>query len=192
MLKPEVDLRRTVGWFTTIYPVPLTCATALTPSATELLDAVRETLEAVPHYGIGYGLLRYLSTHRPRGCWPPQRPPDIHFSYLGTIPMPPPGDAPVAIRLQTPTMPVRETIPGLGHAIELRVYRLSGSAAPRLVVRQPPARAGNGGGARASISRVALTELTRQAIASTHRETTIAGGADRGATLVDLSATDAG
>ena len=26
VLKPDVDLRRTVGWFNTIYPIALTCA----------------------------------------------------------------------------------------------------------------------------------------------------------------------
>ena len=60
VLKPDVDLRRTVGWFTTLYPVALTCATGQSVSASQLLDGVHKTLDAVPHYGIGYGLLRYL------------------------------------------------------------------------------------------------------------------------------------
>ena len=58
VLKPDVDLHRTVGWFTTVYPIPLDCATEQTASATELLDGVHRSIDAVPHYGIGHGLLR--------------------------------------------------------------------------------------------------------------------------------------
>src|SRR6202043_3753140 len=53
VLKPDVDLRRTVGWFNTIYPIALTCAKD--DGAKQLLDDVHNTLTAVPHYGIGYG-----------------------------------------------------------------------------------------------------------------------------------------
>ena len=90
VLKPDVDLRRTVGWFTTIYPVPLTCTTEAQTSAIELLDTIHETLAAVPHYGIGYGLLRYMFAPTAQHL-AAARPPDIHFSYLGTIPVPPAG-----------------------------------------------------------------------------------------------------
>lgn len=125
VLKPDVDLQRTVGWFTTIHPVVLT-ATRTAP-ATQALDEVRETLKAVPHYGIGYGLLRYLyaPTARVLGA---SRPADILFTHVGTIPDVPaeqPDDA--VVRFDTDTaMPVRDTLPGLGHALELRVYRTAG------------------------------------------------------------------
>ena len=126
VLKPDVDLRRTVGWFSTVYPIALTCATE-DASARQLLDEVHDTLKAVPHYGIGYGLLRYMyaPTARQLGA---TRPADIFFSYVGTIPDLPsisPGDAPVQFDADT-AMPVREAIPGLGHAVELRVYRSAG------------------------------------------------------------------
>src|SRR5262249_8246199 len=60
VLKPDVDLHRTVGWFTTVYPVPVNCLTTGNAGAAEALDEVHRTLEAVPHYGIGHGLLRYV------------------------------------------------------------------------------------------------------------------------------------
>ncbi|MEB3048569.1 type I polyketide synthase [Mycolicibacter sp. MYC123] len=123
VLKPEVDLGRTVGGFTTIYPVALDCATD--SGARQLLDSVHETLGAVPHYGIGYGLLRYLyaPTARLFGAVPPA---DVHFAYAGAIPeLPSLGDAPVQFGPDA-AMPVRETIPGLGHALELRAYRTAG------------------------------------------------------------------
>jgi phthiocerol/phenolphthiocerol synthesis type-I polyketide synthase E len=127
VLNPDVDLRRTVGWFTTVYPVALRCSKGEDASARQQLDDVHDSVKAVPHYGIGYGLLRYAyaPTARLLGAIPPA---DIYFSYLGTIPeLPavPSDDAPVALDIDT-AMPVREAVPGLGHAVELRVYRSAG------------------------------------------------------------------
>ncbi|WP_109519805.1 type I polyketide synthase [Mycolicibacterium aurum] len=125
VLKPDVDLQRTVGWFTTIHPVVLNASGRA--SATATLEDVRDTLKAVPHYGIGYGLLRYLyaPTARVLGA---SRPADILFTHVGTIPDVPaeqPDDA--AVRFDTDTaMPIRDALPGLGHALELRVYRTAG------------------------------------------------------------------
>ena len=124
VLKPDVDLRRTVGWFNTIYPIALTCAKD--DGAKQLLDNVHNMLTAVPHYGIGYGLLRYLyaPTARQLGA---AAPADIYFSYIGTIPDLPPLGEDVAVRFDSDTaLPVREAIPGLGHGIELRVFRTAG------------------------------------------------------------------
>ncbi|WP_441249545.1 amino acid adenylation domain-containing protein [Kitasatospora sp. McL0602] len=54
----DIDLSRTAGWFTTLFPVVL-------PVPGEdwgtRLKAVKETLRAVPEAGIGYGALRYLT-----------------------------------------------------------------------------------------------------------------------------------
>ncbi|MBV8861583.1 MAG: acyltransferase domain-containing protein, partial [Mycobacterium sp.] len=127
VLKPDVDLRRTVGWFTTVYPVALNCTRDDEASAKQLLDDVHARLNAVPHYGIGYGLLRYLyaPTARLLGA---ARPADIYVSYVGTIPDLPslPSDA-VPIQFDADTArPVRDAIPGLGHAIEFRIYRSGG------------------------------------------------------------------
>ncbi|HEV2705203.1 MAG TPA: condensation domain-containing protein, partial [Pyrinomonadaceae bacterium] len=54
----DIDLTRTVGWFTSIYPVVLE-----TPEGGDIgvhLKAVKERLRTVPGGGIGYGLLRYV------------------------------------------------------------------------------------------------------------------------------------
>ena len=56
----EVDVTRTVGWFTSAYPVWLELSGA-ERSAEEELRAVQEQLRAVPGRGVGYGVLRYLS-----------------------------------------------------------------------------------------------------------------------------------
>ena len=63
-----VDLTRTVGWFTSLYPVRLDpglldLAEALSggPSLGRALKTIKEQLRAVPGKGLGYGLLRYLN-----------------------------------------------------------------------------------------------------------------------------------
>ncbi|MCB1054401.1 MAG: amino acid adenylation domain-containing protein, partial [Acidobacteria bacterium] len=53
----DLDISRTVGWFAALYPVLLDVSAEESPSL--VLRRVKETLRAVPHRGIGYGLLRY-------------------------------------------------------------------------------------------------------------------------------------
>ena len=185
VLRPDVDLRRTVGWFTTVYPVVLRCAKGEDISARQLLDGVHDTLNAVPHYGIGYGLLRYLygPTARLLGA---ARPADIFFSYVGTIPDLPSlssDDAPVQFDADT-AMPVREAIPGLGHAVELRVYRSAGVLHLDWwydVRRIEPAAAKSLAGGFSS----ALMDLIKEAIAEDELDST-----NDELTLVDLSTTE--
>ncbi|MHC8345115.1 non-ribosomal peptide synthase/polyketide synthase [Pseudomonas sp. RT6P73] len=75
----DIDLSRTVGWFTSLFPVKLTPATALADS----LKAVKEQLRAVPNKGIGFGALRYLGDARARETLAAQPVPRITFNYLG-------------------------------------------------------------------------------------------------------------
>jgi len=76
---PDVDLSRTVGWFTTIYPVLLDVSEAT--NAEEMLEAVKQQLRAVPNKGIGYGLLRYLSGDAEVFKSLPHA--QVNFNYLG-------------------------------------------------------------------------------------------------------------
>lgn len=54
----RVNITRTLGWFTSRYPVKLSCNQA---DLADHIMAVKEQLRAVPERGVGYGLLRYLS-----------------------------------------------------------------------------------------------------------------------------------
>ncbi len=186
VLRPDVDLRRTVGWFTTYYPVPLPCASGLGAAAIQQLDAVHDTLKSVPHYGIGYGLLRYVyaATGRVLGA---QRTPDIYFRYAGVIPESPSVDAPVQFDSDM-TMPVRETIPGLGHAIELRAYRSGGALHLDwwYDTRRIP---GETAQALMRAFPLALSELIQEGIAAEQDESEMVGAPEAGA-LVDLSSLD--
>ncbi|WP_033442423.1 non-ribosomal peptide synthetase [Saccharothrix sp. NRRL B-16314] len=73
-LFPDVDLSRTVGWFTTVFPVALDVPDSGWGTA---LKSVKEQLRAVPRRGIGYGALRHLARTAPT-C-----DPRIGFNYLG-------------------------------------------------------------------------------------------------------------
>ncbi len=55
----DVDISRTVGWFTTLYPVSLNLESVFNPG--ESIKAIKEQLRAIPNNGIGFGLLRYLN-----------------------------------------------------------------------------------------------------------------------------------
>ena len=57
-LDETLDLSRTVGWFTAIFPVALRVAQT-EPEA--LIKSIKEQLRQLPHNGIGYGILRYLN-----------------------------------------------------------------------------------------------------------------------------------
>ena len=84
-----IDLSRTVGWFTSLFPVGLDPglmdideAMAGGPSMGRAIKRIKEQLRAVPGQGLGYGLLRYLnpeSRTRLAGRCEPQ----IGFNYLG-------------------------------------------------------------------------------------------------------------
>jgi len=75
-LHRAVDVTRTVGWFTTIYPVVL--ETAAGASTGERLKQIKEQVRAVPQHGIGYGVLRYLKRALRAGAEG-----EISFNYLG-------------------------------------------------------------------------------------------------------------
>ena len=86
-LGPDIDLSRTVGWFTAKYPVSLTVGglrwtqvitgdTALGP----VVKNAKEQLRALPD-GLTYGLLRYLNTDVDLSG----ADPSIGFNYLGRL-----------------------------------------------------------------------------------------------------------
>ncbi|MFB7958176.1 amino acid adenylation domain-containing protein [Streptomyces sp. NPDC056045] len=81
-LFPDVDLSRTVGWFTSVFPVAL----RLAPGATDpvaSLDSVREQLARIPNKGVGYGILRHLGAPDVAAVLGRQPTPEVNFNYLG-------------------------------------------------------------------------------------------------------------
>lgn len=79
---PEVDISRTVGWFTTDFPLLLDLEGRR--ESGEALTAVKEQLRAVPNNGIGFGLLRHLSPDPAGGESLARLPrPEVAFNYMG-------------------------------------------------------------------------------------------------------------
>ncbi|ANF97987.1 non-ribosomal peptide synthetase [Paenibacillus bovis] len=77
-LVPDLDISRTVGWFTSQYPVVLDMST-LEPGTA--IKTVKEGLRRIPNKGAGYGILKYMSSDA--GAWAHRREPEIAFNYLG-------------------------------------------------------------------------------------------------------------
>ncbi|MDY6988814.1 MAG: amino acid adenylation domain-containing protein [Thermodesulfobacteriota bacterium] len=81
----DMNLGRTVGWFTSLYPMALTLPDSDDPGSQ--IKHVKETLRKVPNHGIGYGLLAYVmgqgtttgAALRQTFCCNPQ----VSFNYLG-------------------------------------------------------------------------------------------------------------
>ena len=76
-----VDLTRTVGWLTSLFPVKLTAASSLDAS----IKQIKEQLRAIPDKGIGYGALRYLGNLHARDVLARLPVPPITFNYLGQL-----------------------------------------------------------------------------------------------------------
>ncbi len=78
----DIDLSRTVGWFTSIYPVDLPHDPDNTPE--RALAATKELLRSVPAHGLDYGVLKYLHPDiEVRERLSNQQPADVLFNYFG-------------------------------------------------------------------------------------------------------------
>ena len=78
----NVDISRTVGWFTTLYPLVLDISQATGPG--ELIRAVKEQLRDVPQHGLGYGLICYMGGDAAiKAQLQAASQPEIIFNYLG-------------------------------------------------------------------------------------------------------------
>ncbi|MBV8201567.1 MAG: amino acid adenylation domain-containing protein, partial [Acidobacteria bacterium] len=79
-----VDVSGTVGWFTALYPALLQLPAAPSLPA-DSLRSVRGQLRAVPHGGIGYGILRYLGPEDIAARLRAMPAAEVVFNYLGQL-----------------------------------------------------------------------------------------------------------
>jgi len=78
----DANISRTVGWFTTLYPVFLDLTGQ--QSLAEEIKAVKNQLAAIPRNGVDYGVLKYLAPESEAGKKIAAIPqPQIAFNYLG-------------------------------------------------------------------------------------------------------------
>ncbi|MFC9514919.1 amino acid adenylation domain-containing protein [Nocardiaceae bacterium NPDC056970] len=117
-----LDISRTVGWFTTVYPVRLAVPGDSVPSA---LKSVKEQLRLVPDRGFGYGAVRYL-TESGRELESGAAAP-VLFNYLGRV------AAGAGIDwLPTATGGASDPAMPLGHALTVDVLATDGPDGPTL------------------------------------------------------------
>ncbi|MFH9428131.1 amino acid adenylation domain-containing protein [Streptomyces sp. NPDC017615] len=140
-LADHIDLSRTVGWFTSLYPVRLDPGPGrvVDPARFDatLIDRavkqIKEQLRAIPDHGVGYGMLRHLNpATRDRLT---AASPQIGFNYLGRYggSGEGAGDWEVLLdggqpRSQDPDMPVH-------HVIDINAHTEDRPGGPVLVTR---------------------------------------------------------
>lgn len=80
------SVNRTIGWFTSIYPVVIDIRNQNGIEA--LIITARDTLGKIPGKGLGYGILHHLpadAAHPPPAAAPLSRASQISFNYLGEL-----------------------------------------------------------------------------------------------------------
>ncbi|WP_050800097.1 non-ribosomal peptide synthetase [Streptomyces himastatinicus] len=143
---PGADLSRTVGWFTSVFPVRLDVAGvdveeafAGGPAAGVAVKAVKEQLLSIPDKGLGYGLLRYLNEETGAEL-APYSTGQIAFNYLGRFSS---SDMPEHLRglgwTRSPgtegLMPrLDDDMPAMA-ALDINAYVTEGERGPRLTAR---------------------------------------------------------
>ncbi|MBB1258527.1 non-ribosomal peptide synthetase [Streptomyces alkaliterrae] len=142
------DLSRTVGWFTSMWPVrldpgdgDLSAALDGGPEAGRALKRIKEQLRAVPDNGIGYGLLRHLNpaTADRLATLAAAAHPQIAFNYLGRLPSAPASPADEGALAEWSPAPESGALGGggdadlpLGHALQINALTEDRPDGPRL------------------------------------------------------------
>ncbi|WP_156661347.1 non-ribosomal peptide synthetase, partial [Mycobacterium sp. 852002-51163_SCH5372311] len=137
-LSAQVDLSRTVGWFTTKYPVALNIgglrwAQVLAGEADlgRVIKNVKEQLRALPH-PLSYGVLRYLNPEVDLG----DSDPVIGFNYLGRLGVGAGDGLGELWRIDqrgVSVLGVAAAVPmPLGHTVELNAATVDTDTGPRL------------------------------------------------------------
>ncbi|MEV7731881.1 amino acid adenylation domain-containing protein [Streptomyces sp. NPDC088921] len=140
-IAPGLELSRTVGWFTSLYPVhvdlegvDLRDALAAGPAADGVVRRVASRTGELPDHGVGFGLLRYLNPDT-AGELAQQPAPVIGFNYLGRFTAPAADTVtPWTFAPESPALG-SGTDPGLAaaHALDLNAVVHDTPAGPRLV-----------------------------------------------------------
>ncbi|MEO6919213.1 MAG: amino acid adenylation domain-containing protein [Collimonas sp.] len=80
----ELDVSRTIGWLTSHYPVAL----AIENTHVATLCGIKDTLRAVPHKGLGFGVLSHYGDAATRAALAAVPRPRVTFNYLGQFEAP--------------------------------------------------------------------------------------------------------
>lgn len=80
-ISDELDVSRTVGWFTSLFPVKLEMSYG--EDLPCQIKEVKEYMRNIPDKGVGYGVLRYLTPYGKQQFGTRPQKPEIRFNYLG-------------------------------------------------------------------------------------------------------------
>lgn len=76
-----MDINRTIGWFTSVFPVILDMS--YSDDLSRQIKEVKESLHRIPNKGVGYGILKYLTPADQRPGVKFKLTPQLSFNYLG-------------------------------------------------------------------------------------------------------------
>jgi amino acid adenylation domain-containing protein/non-ribosomal peptide synthase protein (TIGR01720 family) len=76
-----IDINRTVGWFTSVYPILLNLSMA--DDLSRQIKEIKESLHKIPNKGVGYGMLKYLTAGGNKPELSFDISPQVSFNYLG-------------------------------------------------------------------------------------------------------------
>ncbi|HYO72540.1 MAG TPA: condensation domain-containing protein, partial [Archangium sp.] len=79
----DVDLSRTIGWFTSLTPLLLSIPQGGSPG--DCLRSVRDSLRQLPHHGIGAGILQWMGPEALSQQLRALPAPQVAFNYLGQL-----------------------------------------------------------------------------------------------------------
>ena len=133
-----MDLSRTVGWFTSVFPVRLDVGAINTDEALaggagagRALKQVKEQLRAVPGHGLGYGLLRYVNDATAgQLAGYAERP--IGFNYLGRFTTGGEGVGDWSIARETGSVGVFDAAMPMAHLLDVNAVTADGATGPAL------------------------------------------------------------
>ncbi|MCF3102091.1 amino acid adenylation domain-containing protein [Streptomyces roseoverticillatus] len=135
---PGVDVSRTVGWFTSLFPVrvdlrdiDLGQVPAGGHAAGQALKTVKEQLRAVPDHGVGYGLARYLNPET-RARLSDLAAPQVGFNYLGRFSAADTGQWAVAEEADALFDPADAALPP-AHHLEINALATDRAEGPELM-----------------------------------------------------------
>jgi bacitracin synthase 3 len=77
----DIDISRTIGWFTSSYPVLLDMKYA--HDISRQIKEIKEKLHRIPNKGLGYGILKYITPPEFKCDLDLDIQPQISFNYLG-------------------------------------------------------------------------------------------------------------
>ena len=132
----DVDLSRTVGWFTSIFPF----VGRVEPGADDPMSALRATseqLRGIPRGGVGYGVLRHLTGVAVASRLAALPASEMSFNYMGQFAAPATdGDGVLGPPVQVPSL-CPEDAGAVPYLIELVTSIVDGQFAAEWIYREP-------------------------------------------------------